>query len=150
MDAATERLMAAAAPVPGRASPCCGESTRPPTLSDYIDRGLRRRGATPLPIVGDGQRDDGGRFARFSVRLTHGVISDVAFEATTCVTLVAYCELAAQLVTGLTVPAAARVIRVERLEAELPLVPAGKRERARLTAQALLAAVVESSRRSSE
>jgi NifU-like protein involved in Fe-S cluster formation len=96
------------------------------------------------------RRDDDGRFARFSVRLIDGVIADVAFEATTCVTLVAYCELAAQRVTGQTLRAAAGAVQVQALQAGLPLVPAGQRERARLAAQALMATVVESARRQPE
>ncbi len=130
-----------------RGSRCCGQSVRPPTLTDYIDRGLRRRRADRLPIVGDVRRDDAGRFARFSVRVTDGVITDVAFEATTCVTLVAYCELAAEWTAGLPVQAAAHRIRLQDLVAALPLVPAGKRHRARLAAEAALAVVIESARR---
>jgi hypothetical protein len=148
MDAAAE-LTAGVQLVPEGRSRCCGGSTRPPTLTDYIDRGLRRRRAAPLPIAGAVRRDDAGRFARFSLRVTDGVISDVAFEATTCVTLVAYCEVAAEWVTGLTLPAAARRLELRELLAELPLVPESKRPRALLAAHALLATVVEGARRSS-
>jgi hypothetical protein len=147
MDAAAERLTSGRPIVRPYAAGCCGGSTQPPTLTDYIDRGLRRRRAAPLPVAGEARRDDDGRFARFSVRVIDGVIADVGFEATTCVTLVAYCELAAQRVTGQTLEDAAREIQVQALQAGLPLVPAGKRERARLAAQALMATVLESVRR---
>lgn len=147
MDAAAERLTAGRPIVRPYAPGCCGGSTRTPTLSDYIDWGLRRRRAAPLPVDGEARRDDDGRFARFSILVIDGVIADVAFDATTCITLVAYCELAAQRVTGLTLRAAAGEIQVHALQAGLPLVPAGKRERARLAAQALMATVVESARR---
>jgi NifU-like protein involved in Fe-S cluster formation len=100
-----------------------------------------------LPIAGAVRRDDAGRFARFSLRVTDGTITEVAFEATTCVTLVAYCEVAAEWATGLTIGAAAQRMRVPELVAALPLVPASKRQRALLAAQAALAAVIESSRR---
>jgi hypothetical protein len=150
MDAAAERLTAGQPGMRPPAPGCCGGAARPPTLTDYIDRGLRRRRAGPLPIAGAVRRDDDGRFARFSVLVSGGVIADVAFEATSCVTLVAYCELAAQRVTGLTLRVAARAIHVQALQAGLPLVPAGKRERARLAAQALMATVVEGARRQPE
>jgi hypothetical protein len=150
MDAAAERLTAGQPGMRPPAPGCCGGAARPPTLTDYIDRGLRRRRAGPLPIAGAVRRDDDGRFARFSVLVSGGVIADVAFEATSCVTLVAYCELAAQRVTGLTLRVAARAIQVQALQAGLPLVPAGKRERARLAAQALMATVVEGARRQPE
>ena len=53
----------------------------------------------------------------------------------------------AEWATGLTVQAAAQRVRVPELVAALPLVPANKRQRALLAAQAALAAVIESSRR---
>ncbi len=147
MDAAAERLTAGAEPAGVCVSPCCGRSTRPPTLSDYIERGLRRRRTGPLPIVGDVRHDDDGRFAQFSVRMSDGVIADVAFDATTCVTLVAYCEVAAEWVTGLTVKAAAHRVRLHELAGALPLVPDEKRHRAVLAVQAVMATVTESARR---
>jgi NifU-like protein involved in Fe-S cluster formation len=134
---------------PGSRALCCGGSTRPPTLTDYIDRGLRRRRTAPLPIAGAVRRDDAGRFARFSLRVTDGVITDVAFEATTCVTLVAYCEVAAEWATDLTVGAAALRVRMQELVAALPLVPPNKHQRALLVVQAVMAALVESARRRS-
>jgi NifU-like N terminal domain len=147
MDAAAERLTAGAEPAGVCVSPCCGQSTRPPTLSDYIERGLRRRRAGPLPIVGEVRRDGDGRFAQFSVRMNDGVITDVAFDATTCVTLVAYCEVTAEWVTGHTVSAAAQRVRLHELARALPLVPEAKRDRALLAVQAVMATVVESARR---
>jgi len=147
MDAAAQPVTAGVEPTPGCRAGCCGGSTRPPTLTDYIDRGLRRRRAAPLPIRGDVRCDDAGRFARFSIRVTGEVISAVAFDATTCVTLIAYCEVAAEWVTGLTVAAAARRIRVDELLAALPLVPVGKRDRSLLAVQAMMATFVESTRR---
>lgn len=144
---ATAALTAGVSPAPACRPICCGGSTRPSSLTDYIDRGLRRRRAGPLPIAGAAHRDDAGRFARFSLRVIDGTITEVAFEATTCVTLVAYCEVAAEWVTGLTVHAAAQRLRVHELVAALPLVPANKRQRAPLAAQAALAALIESSRR---
>lgn len=146
MDAATA-LTAGVETAPACRPPCCGGSTRAPTLSDYIERGLRRRRAEPLPIVGDVRRDGDGRFAQFSVRMSDGVIADVAFASTTCVTLVAYCEVAAEWVTGHSVSAAAQKVRLHELTRALPLVPEDKRHRALLALQAVMATVVESARR---
>jgi hypothetical protein len=75
-----------------------------------------------------------------------GVIADVPFEATTCVTLVAYCEVAAEWATGLTVLAAAQRVRVRALVTALAPVPASKRQRAPLAALALSAALAEAAR----
>ncbi|MGH9174310.1 MAG: iron-sulfur cluster assembly scaffold protein [Vicinamibacterales bacterium] len=105
-----------------------------------------RRRAPALPIAGGLRYDDCGRFARFSVRVNDGVISDVTFDASMCVTLVAYCEVAAEWVTGLAIPAAARRVRPLDLMGALPLVPPDKRERALLAAQALMATVIESAK----
>jgi NifU-like protein involved in Fe-S cluster formation len=127
---------------------CCRGAARPSTMSDYIDRGLRRRRAPALPIAGAACRDAEGRVARFSVRLVDGRVAEVAFEATACVTLVAYCEVAAEWVTGLRVDAAVGRVRVDALAAALPLVPPGRRDRARLAAAAwvAVAAAVERTR----
>jgi NifU-like protein involved in Fe-S cluster formation len=112
-------------------------------MSDYIDRGLRRIRSPMLPMVGAECQDDGGRVARFSLRVEGDVIADVRFRASPCVTLVAYCEVAAEWVTGQTLPVAARRIRPGDLALELPRVPPVKRDRALLASQALIATIVE-------
>jgi len=128
----------------GPGGPCCGTVGKP-TMSDYIDRGLRRARSATLPIVGDA-RHDAGRFARFSLRVERGVITGVAFDASVCGTLVAYCEVAAESVTGLTIPAAARRMRSLDLTSALPLVPAYKRDLALLASQALITTIVQATR----
>jgi hypothetical protein len=150
MDAAAERLTGTIGQVPLCAPACCGGATRPLTLSDYIDRGLRRRRAARLPLVGDVRRDRDDRFVRFSVRITDGVIDAVAFEATMCVTLIAYCEVAAMWATGLTVAAAARRIRPDALVEALPAVPVGTRHRALLAVQAMVATLAVGARRTAQ
>ncbi len=129
----------------GPGGPCCATATKP-TMSDYIDRGLRRARSATLPIVGEARHDDAGRFARFSLRVDHGVITGVAFEASVCITLVAYCEVLAEWVTGLTIPVAARRIRPLDLTSELPLVPADKRDLALLASQALMTTVIQATK----
>ena len=128
----------------GPGSPCCGTAGRP-TMSDYIDRGLRRARSATLPIVGDA-RHDAGQFARFSLRMERGVITAVGFEVSVCGTLVAYCEVLAEWVTGLTIPAAARRIRPLDLTSALPLVPADKRDLALLATQALMTTVIQAAK----
>jgi NifU-like protein involved in Fe-S cluster formation len=82
-----------------------------------------------LPVVGAAREDHEGRFARFSLRVENEVITDVRFQASSCVTLIAYCEVAAEWVTGQTLPAAVR------------RVPAAKRARALLASHALIATI---------
>ena len=128
----------------GPGGPCCGTAGKP-TMSDYIDRGLRRARSATLPIVGDA-RHDAGRYARFSLRVERGVVTGVAFDASVCGTLVAYCEVLAEWVTGLTIPAAARRIRPFDLTAALPLVPAYKRDLALLASQAMMTTIEQATR----
>jgi NifU-like protein involved in Fe-S cluster formation len=128
--------------------PCCRSPTGP-TMIDYIDRGLRRSRRGSLPIAGDARSDDAGRFARFSLRVDGGVITEVAFETSFCVTLIAYCEVLAERVTGLTIRAAAGRIRPLELTSALPLVPAEKRNLALLGSQALMAAVLQAAKEES-
>jgi len=71
-----------------------------------------------------------------------GVITDVTFECSACVTLVAYCELLCGRIEGLTPAEAIRSLQPQTLAAALPLVPALKRPRALLAAQALAAALM--------
>jgi NifU-like protein involved in Fe-S cluster formation len=95
-----------------------------------------------LPVVGAVREDDEGRFARFSLRVDGDMIVDVRFQVSPCVTLVAYCELAADLATGQTLAGAASRVRPVDLSGALPHVPAAKRARALLASQALTAAIV--------
>jgi NifU-like protein involved in Fe-S cluster formation len=116
-------------------------------MSDYIDAGLRRRRRPSLPLAGQTRTDEEGRFARFTLALESDatgeeVIADVTFESSSCVTLVAYCELLCGRIEGLTVAAAIRSLLPHALADQLPLVPAAKRPRALLAAQALAAALI--------
>jgi hypothetical protein len=122
-------------------SPCCGGAPAA-RISDYIDRGLRRRRAPPLPVRGETRWADDGRFARFSLRMERDVIADVSFDASTCATLVAYCELAAERVAGLDLHAAVRRICARDLADAMTTVPVAKRGLALLVSQALMGAIV--------
>ncbi len=133
--------MTAVAPTPA----CCGAG-RTPTISDYIERGLRRARAQVPPVQTPECRDDEGRFARFGVQLTDGVVTGVGFRASPCVTLIAYCEAAAERVSGRPLVEALRVLRPADLALTLPAVPAAKRDRAWLAARALVTALVHTAK----
>ena len=107
---------------------CCGVAPRR-NVSDLFDRGRRRSRQSPLPVEGDEHRDPNGLSARFSLATEDGRIAKIAFKASTCITLVAYCELIAELMSGEDIPRAARFSPVD-LISELPDVPALKRDRA--------------------
>jgi len=120
---------------------CCAPRARPPAIIDYIEQGLRRRRRPPLPVAGEERHDAEGRRVRFSLHLTNGAVFAVGFEVTMCVTLVAYCERLAQLVTGLSLEAAASRIDATALAASLPQVPPHKRTLSELAAAGLQSAL---------
>jgi NifU-like protein involved in Fe-S cluster formation len=111
-------------------------------MSDYIDWGLRRRRRPALPVTGAVRHDPDGRHAMFSLALEEGRVADVTFDATACVTLVAYCELLCRQIQGLTPRAAVSAIRPLEVASALPRVPMDKRERALLASQALMATLI--------
>jgi len=126
-------------------SGCCGRG-RTLTMSDYIDRGQRRARAASPPVQAPECRDDEGRFARFGVQLTDGIVTAVGFRASPCATLIAYCEAAAERVSGRSLAAALRALAPADLACALPAVPPAKHDRARLAARALLVALVDRAR----
>src|SRR6186997_1315915 len=109
---------------------CCGVAPRR-NVSDLFDRGRHRSRQPPLAVEGDEHRDPNGLSARFSLATEDGRLARIGFRATTCITLVAYCELIAELMSGADIPRAARLSPAE-LMSELPDVPALKRDRAPL------------------
>ena len=121
---------------------CCGGG-RPRTMSDYIERGQRRARADTPPVQAPECRDEEGRFARFGVQLTDGIVTGVGFRASPCVTLIAYCEAAAERVSGLPLPTALRALRPADLALDLPSVPPARREHAVLAARALVVALAD-------
>lgn len=115
-------------------------------MSDYIDRGMRRARSTHANDLAAGCLDDEGRFARFGVQVDSGVIAAVGFRASSCTTLIAYCEIAAERVSGLPPTTAIRSLRAADLARALPSVPAVKRDRAQLAARALMTALLDTAR----
>jgi NifU-like protein involved in Fe-S cluster formation len=121
-------------------SSCCAGPARL-TLSDYIERGLRRRRRPPLGVVGAWCEDASGRAVRFSLCVEYDVIVDVTFEASSCVTLIAYCEVAAELIRDSRIGESTRRVRLDDLVSALPSVPVARCDAALLAVQALLLAL---------
>jgi hypothetical protein len=121
---------------------CCGGAARR-TVSELFDRGYRRNRKPPLSIEGAELHDTNELFARFSLGITGGFIKAVHFRATTCITLIAYNELIAELVIGQNMRDAAAIEAAE-LVALLPDVPLLKRDRALLAINAFRAALAAS------
>ena len=124
--------------------PCCSVTPRR-TVSELVERGFRRRRAPPLPIEGPACGDAEGNTARFSLAVGDGAIGTVSFRASSCATLIAYCEFIAEAVEGFRLDLA-RELTTADLVARLPGVPALKRERAILAVAAFRAALLEAGR----
>jgi NifU-like protein involved in Fe-S cluster formation len=80
---------------------CCSVMPRQ-SVTELFERGFRRNRAAPLSIEGALRADAEGNAARFSVEIAKGKLAAVNFRATTCATLIAYCELIAELVPGMS------------------------------------------------
>jgi NifU-like protein involved in Fe-S cluster formation len=79
---------------------CCS-ADRAENVSDCFDRGRRRQRDFPVAPHAPSVTAADGVGAAFSVSLEHGRIVSASFRASTCVTLVAFCERLCQLATGL-------------------------------------------------
>jgi NifU-like protein involved in Fe-S cluster formation len=122
---------------------CCSV-TRRRTVSELFERGFRRNRATPLPIEGVQLADAEGNAARFSLDVADGKVAGLGFRATTCATLIAYCELIAEIVAGFRLEIARELTAANLVDA-LPGVPALKRDRAMLAIAAFRAALITAS-----
>jgi NifU-like protein involved in Fe-S cluster formation len=116
---------------------CCGNAPRR-VVSDLFDRGYRRNRLDPFALNGAELHDANDLTARFSLDLANGAIKGIRFRVSTCITLIAYCELIVELVAGKTAREAASLSESE-LVAALPDVHAMKRDRARLAINAFRA-----------
>ena len=117
---------------------CCA----PPRLSvsELFERGFRRNRAEPLSIRGHTCDDTAGNFARFSLDLNGARIASIGFNASSCATLIAYCELIAETLAGLS-HEIARALTAQQLVDSLPGVPVLKHERAVLAIAAFRSAL---------
>ena len=120
---------------------CCSVTPRL-TVSELFERGFRRSRTAPLPIEGAAFTDADGNTARFSVDVTDATIAGVNFGASTCVTLIAYCEYLAEVTPGFRLDIASAFNATSLVEA-LPGVPALKRARAVLAVAAFRAALAQ-------
>jgi NifU-like protein involved in Fe-S cluster formation len=118
---------------------CCSVTPRL-TVSELFDRGCRRNRAAALPIEGAQCSDADENCVRFSLEATAGKIISVRFRATTCATLIAYCEYIAEIVPGFSLEIAMGLTAAQ-LVASVPGVPAFKHERAVLAIAAFRAAL---------
>ena len=118
---------------------CCSVAPRL-TAGELFERGHRRNRAVPPSIEGSLCADAEGNEARFGLELADGKIAAAGFRVTTCATLVAYCELIAEIVPGFGLDIAEGLTPRNLVEA-LPGVPALKRERAVLAIAAFRAAL---------
>lgn len=118
--------------------PCCV----PPrmTVSELLERGLRRNRDAALPVQGAVCRDAEGNSASFSLDLGGGKIAATRFRVSACATLIAYCELIAETLPGRTIDLA-HALTPRNLVEQLPGVPAQKRDRAVLAIAALRSAL---------
>jgi hypothetical protein len=113
---------------------CCGAAPRR-SVSDYLDRGLRRNRAGLHALRGRECRDGNGLSACFSGEFSGGTITAIGFKVSVCATLLAYSDMLAELAAGNGV-AAARSFTAADLIAALPEVPPLKRDRAVLAIEA--------------
>ena len=112
------------------------------TVSELFERGFRRNRAAPLTIEGAAFTDAEGNTARFSVDVTGETIAAVSFRASSCATLIAYCEYLADVMPGFRLDIASAFTATGLVEA-LPGVPALKRTRAVLAVAAFRAALAQ-------
>jgi NifU-like protein involved in Fe-S cluster formation len=122
---------------------CCSVTPRR-TVSELFERGFHRNRAAPLPIEGAQLTDAEGNVASFSLDVVDGQVARLGFRATTCATLIAYCELIAEIAPGFRLEIA-RALTATDLVNALPGVPALRRERAMLAIAAFRAALTTAS-----
>jgi hypothetical protein len=118
---------------------CCSATPRL-TVSELFERGFRRRRTAPLPIEGARCSDADGNTACFSLDVADGTIAAVSFHASSCATLIAYCEYIAEAVPGARIDLA-RELTAANLIDGLTGVPPLKRDRAVLAVAAFRAAL---------
>lgn len=118
---------------------CCSAMPRL-TVSELFERGFRRLREVPHAIEGDACSDAEGNFAHFSLDFANGRIQRVGFRSSSCATLIAYCELIAEVAAGFS-HAIAREMTAKEIVDALPGVPAYKHERATLAVAAFRSAL---------
>ena len=118
---------------------CCSVLPRQ-SVTELFERGYRRNYAAPLSIRGTPHTDIEGNRAEFSLELSAGRLAAIGFRATTCATLIAYCELIVEAVPGFAIGIAREFSAADLVDA-LAGVPEPKRVRAALAIEAFRAAL---------
>jgi hypothetical protein len=109
-------------------------------VAELFERGYRRARETALPLQGDAIVDAEGNSARFSLLVSAEKVAETRFQATSCTTLIAYCEAVSQLLTGFSADIAGQYSARDLVDA-LPGVPAHKQDRAVLAIAAFRSAL---------
>jgi NifU-like protein involved in Fe-S cluster formation len=118
---------------------CCNVQPRL-SISELFERGYRRNRSASLSIEGTRHADAEGNTVGFSLDTAEDRIVEVGFRATTCATLVAYCEYIAEIVPGFRLEIARELTAVQ-LVTGVPGVPALKHDRAVLAIAAFRASL---------
>jgi len=118
---------------------CCNVTPRL-TVSELFERGWRRNRAATRAVEGARCSNADGYSACFSLDVADGKIAGVGFRASSCATLLAYCEYIAEIVPGYGLDIATALTAKNLIE-NLPGVPALKQDRAVLAIAAFRAAL---------
>ena len=118
---------------------CCSVTPRL-TVSDLFERGYRRNRAPMLTIEGETCIGAENNSARFSIAIADGKLMELGFRVSGCATLIAYCEMIAEIMPGFRI-GIARGLGPDDLVAALPGVPPLKQDRALLAVTAFRAAL---------
>lgn len=118
---------------------CCSTTPRF-TVAELFERGYRRNRETPLSVEGEAVVGAESNSARFSIEVAEGKLIDARFRASSCTTLIAYCEAIAELLPGFSLEIAGALTPKELVDT-LPGVPPLKQDRAVLAIAAFRAAL---------
>ena len=117
-----------------------GYGQRGRTVYDYFNQALRSPRDPDLPVQGELISGNDGLSAQFFAEVQGDRLTRVSYRCATCVTLVAYCELLAETLAGLS-PAEVMLVKTSDLIDALPGVPSFRYDRAGLALGALQSAV---------
>jgi NifU-like protein involved in Fe-S cluster formation len=109
-----------------------------------FERGFRRNREAPFAIKGAQCTDLEGNTASFSLALSGHRLSAIRFQASPCATLIAYCELIAETLSGHSLEIA-RALTPQELVRQLTGVPLLKQNRAALAVAAFASALAAAS-----
>ena len=113
------------------------------SLQGLFEAALRRPHSMKTASHVGQAADEGERLqVVMGLEVRNGAVAEADYKATTCATLLAYCELLTRMVKGRTVAEAARV-RAENLIERVRGVPPYRHSRAALAVRALQAALSE-------